>query len=376
MAIPRFAEVEDGFERCARFMNHEPHIPQLFYHFRKTSRPARRLGNAFYGMAKRRGPSRVTGWFPQILLGLSLLLTVVTGFQALRVAQIQRMTATMLRENQSLPPGVRRTAAAFMASQGITARAFSIVGQLVLSFSLILVAVYQMRRQAALVRMRTEFVSSVSHELRTPLAQIQLFLETLSLGRFHNEGERDWIFDNMQREITRLTSLVNNVLQFSRIERGALSGTARQNIELAAYLNEIADGFKPLAAVQENTIETSLEDGIVVSIQPDMFRQAMLNLLDNAVKYGPRGQTITVASQTLDESVRIIVEDRGRGISPDDRDRIWEPYQRGESADGTVGTGIGLSVVREVVHAHSGDVSIEQPASGGSRFVITLPRVV
>ena len=322
---------------------------------------------------------RVSAWAPQILLGVSLILTLTSGFLAVRVAMTQRVTASMLRTNESLPPDVRRQAAAFLASESITAQSRAMVLQLIVSFALILVAVHQIRRQSALARMRTDFVSSVSHELRTPLAQVQLFLETLRLGRFRTDAEREWIFDNMQREMTRLTALVSNVLQFSRIERGgmsALSSGARKT-HLAPYLDDIVASFTPLAEVHSMRLETSFAEGIEVSIQADAFRQVMLNLLDNAVKYGPHGQTIRIEAAREGDLVRISVEDEGEGIPAGDVERIWNPFQRGSNALSTVavGAGIGLSVVRDVVMAHGGKVSVERSRSGGAGFIVMLPGI-
>ena len=296
----------------------------------------------------------------------------------MRLASLQRATAAMLRNDQTLPADVRRTAAAFMASQSITARSSLIVWQLVVSFGLTLIAVQQMRRHAALARMRTDFVSSVSHELRTPLAQVQLFLETLRLGRYNTEAERDWIFDNMQREITRLTALVNNVLQFSRIDRaGSAPRLAMQRIELSDYLPSIIDGFAPLAEVNSMQLRVSLPEGVFVSIDPDTFRQVMLNLLDNAVKYGKTGQTIAVSAHESNGTVAIKVDDEGSGIAPADMKKIWEPFERGADAErrSAVGAGIGLSVVRDIVTTHGGRVDVENLATGGARFTVTLPAV-
>jgi signal transduction histidine kinase len=241
----------------------------------------------------------------------------------------------------------------------------------VLSFSLILVAVHHRRRQAALAQMRTKVVSSVSHELRTPLAQSQLFLEVLRLGRCRNDRERDWVFDNMQRELARLMSLVNNVLHS---HQSSETHCPRQRDKTLSSRRISMKSPMGSSRSRQCRRTQSRRRSKIVSVQPDRLRQVMLNLLDNAVTDGSRGQTIRITTLTLDGSVRIIVEDEGKGIAPGDIDRIWAPYQRGANAGGPVGTGIGLSVVRDVVGAHGGDVSIERPSTGASRFIITLPK--
>ena len=249
-----------------------------------------------------------------------------------------------------------------------------IAGLLALACALAIAAVYQLRREARLARMRSDFVSSVSHELRTPLAQIQLFLETLRLGRHRTEEQREWLLDNMQRETTRLTTLVENVLHFSRVERGGLGGMRTPTV-LSEYLGRIVAEFEPLAAVRKVRLRTEVEPGLIADLHQDSFRQVILNLLDNAVKYGPAGQSVTVSAAAVGNRVQIAVEDEGSGVEPGERVAIFEPFRRGEKAIGSVavGSGIGLSVARELVEWHGGKIRAEPAPVRGSRFVIELP---
>lgn len=249
-----------------------------------------------------------------------------------------------------------------------------LLGMLALSVMLAAVAVGQLRREAELARMRSDFVSSVSHELRTPLAQVRLFLETLRLGRWSTEQQREWLLSNVDRETTRLTNLVDNVLHFSRGERGAQGGEM-EVVELAEYLESVVAGFAPLAAARRVTFETAAEAGLVARMDPEAFRQVLLNLLDNAVKYGPQGQTVRVSAAAVDDSrVAIAVEDEGPGIDADERAQVWEPFRRGRRTVGSAaaGSGIGLSVVREIVAWHGGAARVEDGARG-ARFVVELP---
>ena len=249
-----------------------------------------------------------------------------------------------------------------------------IAGLLALSCALAAVAVHQMRRDAQLARLRSDFVSSVSHELRTPLAQIQLFLETLRLGRHRTDEQREWILANMQREMTRLTALVDNVLHFSRGERGVMGGR-REPTALAEYLEALIADFAPLASGRGVILTTRLEPGLVASLHRESFRQVILNLLDNAVKYGPKGQTVTLSAEAAGDRVRILVDDEGSGVEPRERQRIFEPFHRGERAVGSVavGSGIGLSVAREIVEWHVGTIGVETAPGGGARLVVDLP---
>jgi signal transduction histidine kinase len=251
-------------------------------------------------------------------------------------------------------------------------------GVFVLTAGLLAVALRQLYRQQELARLRTEFVSGVSHELRTPLAQIRWFAELLHLGKLRSDEERTRSAGIIDQEARRLTYLVENVLNFARAEKGANRVTPAL-LDLDAEIRDAIEMFTPLARSRRMTVRT-MPSGLSVLADRNALRQILLNLLDNAAKYGPVGQTISVASapaSTTDTSrVRFWVEDEGPGIPPNDRGRVWEPYVRlsrsAESATG--GSGIGLSVVRELVSLHKGAAWIEAAGvGGGARVVVELP---
>lgn len=249
-----------------------------------------------------------------------------------------------------------------------------LIALFMIAAGLLTVALLQLRRQQELARLRTEFVSGVSHELRTPLAQIRWFAELLHMGKLRSEEERGRSAGIIDQEARRLTYLVENVLNFSRAEKG----TNRISPAPADLDHEIADAlelFTPLARARKMTLESALNANAVVSFDRDALRQILLNLLDNAVKYGPAGQTITVTSEAVGDRARISVEDQGPGIPHTDRLRVWEPYVRlnREVESATGGSGIGLSVVRELVTLHGGRTRAEGAPSGGARVVIELP---
>lgn len=244
---------------------------------------------------------------------------------------------------------------------------------LALTAGLLAVALLQMRRQQELVRLRTHFVSGVSHELRTPLAQIRWFAELLRLGKLRSLEERERSLRIIDQEARRLTYLVENVLSFSRAEQGR-SRISPMIRDLEAEVRDALETFAPLARGRDATLRTELEVGIFVRVDPDSLRQILLNLLDNAAKYGPGGQTIVVGTSRQGPHVRLWVEDEGPGIPAGDRDRVWEPYirlQRGAERT-TGGSGIGLAVVKELVDLHDGRVWVEDGSRGGARIVIEL----
>lgn len=246
-----------------------------------------------------------------------------------------------------------------------------LLGLLGLAAALSIVAVTQLRREGELAHLRADFVSSVSHELRTPLAQIRLYLETLQLGRVSTEEERRWSLSHIDRETTRLSHLVENVLRFSTL--GRTDPTVREPTDVSAEVVAIADEFRPLAASKRALICVDASPTPTVALRPDALRRIVVNLIDNAVKYGPAGQTVRVSVTSDSDYVRITVDDQGPGVSPDARQKIWRPFVRGETARATGGSGIGLTIVQEIVEAHGGTAHVEPAPDRGARFVVALP---
>lgn len=244
-----------------------------------------------------------------------------------------------------------------------------------LSGVLALLALLQLRKENAFAVQRSDFVAGVSHELRTPLAQIRLFVETLRLGRTRTPEEHEWALGTIDRETLRLARLVENVLLFSRAERGRLAHLETEVVELAEAAEAIIASFRPLLRPGKAELVVDLTPGLHVEVHRDAFRQVVINLLDNAVKYGPAGQSVTVRTRAVGEVARLTVEDEGPGVAPEERAAVWDAFRRGSRTVGSVvaGSGIGLSVVREIVEAHGGRVTIEEAAGGGARFVVALP---
>ena len=242
-----------------------------------------------------------------------------------------------------------------------------------LTSGLLLIALVNLRRQQELARLRTDFVSSVSHELRTPLAQIRLFAELLSMGKLRSDEERRRSARIIDQEARRLTYLVENVLNFARSERRA-NRLRLEDTEIAREIREVLDTFAPLTRAKDVTLHAELSDGIVASVDRAALHQIVLNLLDNAVKYGPAGQTITVRARPAADRLLIEVIDEGAGIPAEERERIWEPYHRLErDAKSVAGSGIGLAVARELVELHGGRAWVEDARPRGARFIVALP---
>ena len=228
-------------------------------------------------------------------------------------------------------------------------------------------------RAADLARLRTDFASSVTHELRTPLTQIRLAAETILLGRTRDRESERRALTSVVDETGRLQQLIDNVLHWSRAER-RLTKVVTQRLELRPLVAGIGETFAPLIADRRMTIRPNVPDGLFVQADPDLFRQILLNLLDNAARYGPDDQTITISARVVGPNIEIAVEDEGPGIAPADRQRVWRPFVRLDHPGGPVpGPGLGLAVARELVEAQKGRCRIEGRMGPGARVIVSLP---
>jgi signal transduction histidine kinase len=224
-------------------------------------------------------------------------------------------------------------------------------------------------------RMKTEFVSSVSHELKTPLALIRMFGETLESGLVSDEARRQEFYHIITKESERLTHLINNVLDFSKVEAGSkqyhfeeddIVQVARSTLE--AYRFHIRDlGFEMVTLVPDKPI--------VVKIDKDAISQALLNLLNNAAKYSEEQKYIRAEVTKNADEVLISVEDRGVGIPEDELKKVFEKFYRASTTrtKETTGSGLGLTLVKHIAEAHAGSVEVSSTVGTGSRFVLRLP---
>jgi signal transduction histidine kinase len=272
---------------------------------------------------------------------------------------------------------VRAALPAEIAGRLVVARPGSrlplLLGLLTLTAGLAIVALRQLRREQELVRMRSDFTSSVSHELRTPLTQILLFAETLELGRAAGEDEQRVALAIIGQEARRLAHLVENVLQFSRAER-RMTRVHTRMVALAPLMREIMERFAPLAGTSALRVHAELDEELMAPVHPESLHQIVINLLDNAVKYGGPEGRVTLRALLREGRARIEVQDSGPGVAPADRARIWEPFVRLPGTPPVPGSGIGLAVVRDLVSAHEGKVWVEEgKGGGGACFVVELP---
>lgn len=240
----------------------------------------------------------------------------------------------------------------------------------------IALALFSARRSMRLSQMKSDFVSNVSHELRTPLASIRLFAELLRSGRVTSADRVVEYGDHIEAETRRLSRLIDNILDFSRIES--------EQKEYRLEPTYVLDLVRPVLRAFEVRLQ---QDGFVLKtdlceapgpmacVDADAVGQVLHNLLDNAVKYSKAGSTIEVGVVTRGSSVEISVRDEGIGIAAADQSKVFERFHR--VGTGLVhdvkGSGLGLAIVDHVVKAHGGHVRLESELGQGSRFTIHLP---
>jgi signal transduction histidine kinase len=230
-------------------------------------------------------------------------------------------------------------------------------------------------REQRLSRLRSDFVANVTHELKTPLTSIRMFAETLRMGRITEESERRECLDVIVSETQRLSRLISNVLDFSKIERG------QKQYQMAVVdVSEVAEStlstLKYSLEEQGFTVETEIEPQVRAIGDADALEQAMLNLINNAVKYSHRNKSVRIRLWAQGDEVCFRVADQGVGIPESEQSRIFEKYYRahmGNEPD-TGGAGLGLTVVKHIVEAHRGEIRVESRVGEGSSFTIILPR--
>jgi signal transduction histidine kinase len=232
-----------------------------------------------------------------------------------------------------------------------------------------------MRRESEMARLKADFVANVSHDLKTPLSVIRMFGETLEMGRVSDPATREEYYRVITRESERLSRLIDNVLDFSRIEGGRrtydrmpapVEPLVREALEPFAYpLSQ--GGFKVEVDVAPDLPDVMMDAAAV--------GQALSNLVDNAIKYAGERKTLRVSAALVGDRLALSVADEGIGIAPAEHARIFEKFYRVGRSDtqGRRGSGVGLALVLHVAEAHGGRVTVESRPGAGSRFTLVLP---
>jgi signal transduction histidine kinase len=231
------------------------------------------------------------------------------------------------------------------------------------------------RREIHLARLKSDFVANVSHELKTPLALIRLFAETLELGRVQGADKAKQYYRIINKESQRLTQLINNILDFSRIEAGRKQYRLVR-ADVGRVVRDVLDAYRFPIEKEGFTLEVEMGDELPdVEIDPEAIEQALLNLLNNAIKYSAGQKYIRLGVRADGNRLLIAVTDRGIGVAKADQKRIFEKFYRAETTlvHETKGSGLGLALVQHIMEAHGGSVELESTPGKGSTFTLVIP---
>ena len=235
--------------------------------------------------------------------------------------------------------------------------------------------IHGVNRDLQMAEMRSHFVASVSHELKTPLTAIRMFAETLSLGRMRDEQAKSEYLETIVNESERLARLVDNVLDFSKIEQGKKIYRMLPT-ELPEVMRSAARAMQYPLSQQGFSLNVSIDENLgSIPADADALEQAILNLLSNAVKYSGEGREIDLCCARRNGHAVIAVTDRGIGIAAEDQALVFEKFYRvrASNTDLIAGTGLGLTLVKHIAQAHGGSVEVESAPGKGSTFSIRIP---
>jgi signal transduction histidine kinase len=239
------------------------------------------------------------------------------------------------------------------------------------------VFVADLNRQLNVARKKTDFVSNVSHELKTPLTSIRMFTELLAENRVVDPARRKEYLGIINAEAARLTRLINNVLDFAKMERGE-KNYRFQACDLAEVGREVAETLRP--HLEHAGFRLSYDFGstpLLVRADRDAISQVIVNLLSNAEKYSGERKEIQIRTGSGKGSALLSVQDRGPGVPHGCQGKIFEQFYRAHDSlsSGIPGTGLGLTLARQIARAHGGDVVYSPRDAGGSEFTLSLPSI-
>ncbi len=276
--------------------------------------------------------------------------------------------------NMTLAIKLQNTSTAEIAATRTRRTLWLMLGVNVIILTTIALILRTLFREAQLARLKSNFVDNVSHDLRTPLGLIRMFAETLQMGRVPSEEKKQEYYGVLARETERLTRMVNNLLDFSRIEAGRKVYDSKA-FNLTAVIAEVLNSYRFHLEQRGFTLVQKLSPEMLwITADVEAVSQAFVNLLDNAVKYSDEHKHITVALYRDENWAVLAVTDRGIGIDAKHRHKIFDKFYRVETVGrDTRGAGIGLALVQHVMVAHNGKVEVQSELGKGSSFYLKFP---
>ncbi len=256
---------------------------------------------------------------------------------------------------------------------------FLISAIILLFFTTLIFGIFMIMRDVSrkmeLSRLRSEFISNVTHELKAPLSSIRLFVETLMLDRVRNRAERKKYLSIIMNETQRLSRLINNVLDFSKIETGQKDFYFKE-MDIREVVKEVIKLFDYELKREKFKLKLDLpKEPVLILIDRDAIYQLFINLISNAIKFSEDVKEISIILKKQKNELKIKVEDKGIGIPEEDLPYIFDKFYRvkNEKTKGKIGAGIGLSLVKHIVEAHGGKIKVKSKEGKGTIFIINLP---
>lgn len=230
------------------------------------------------------------------------------------------------------------------------------------------------KKELEVAKMRSDFVSNVSHELRTPLALISMFAETLEMGRIPNDEKKKEYYSVISREAHRLSAIVNNILNFAKMEAGKRKFNFTE-LSMRKLISEILNNYSYHFAQKGFKVVSNIEnDDLSIRGDSEALSEAIINLIDNSIKYSGNKKQIDISAFKKEDEIYLTIKDYGIGIPSAEQKKVFEKFYRSGSrlVHNTKGTGIGLSIVKQIIEAHDGNITLESEIEKGSAFTIKL----
>jgi signal transduction histidine kinase len=301
----------------------------------------------------------------QLLVGDSTLNSEPAGGYTLQSANFPLRLKVWAKDPSTLYSGVNRQQNLYLAMLAVLVALLGFGGYF---------TIQTLKSELAVAQMKSDFVSTVSHEFRSPLAGINQLGEMLRDGRVEDETRRQEYYGMIVTETQRLRRLVENVLDFARMEDGRKQYRF-EPVEPVAWLSDVAEDFQAQVAARGFAVEANIPKELpAIVADRETLTTAVHNLLDNAVKYSGGSHIVRLEARSSDDGLSISVCDRGVGIREEERSRIFEKFYRGggDLARQVKGVGLGLNLVQHIVAAHGGTIDVDSREGEGSTFTIHL----
>ncbi|BAY97104.1 integral membrane sensor signal transduction histidine kinase [Tolypothrix tenuis PCC 7101] len=226
-------------------------------------------------------------------------------------------------------------------------------------------------RLASLDQERRVFLANVSHELRTPISNVQVTVDALKGGAYEEPEIRDRFFQTIDSEIKRLARLIHDLLDLGRLEAG-VTQLEQQSISLQGLINRAVNAIEPRMQTVKISVQVNV-DSLTIQGDPERLLQAILNLLDNAIKHSPANSQVLISGYSRGKQAIIQIQDQGKGIKEGDLPRIFEQFYTTDPSRKSSGNGLGLAITKRIIEAHQGSITATSLPNQGATFIISLP---